>query len=534
MKITKNTETWSTQIGVILAVTGSAVGLGNFLRFPGLAAKYEGGAFMIPYFIALVLLGLPLAWAEWATGRYGGVRGFHSAAGIYRCIKRGKTSAGFGALALLVPVGIYMYYVFVEAWCLGYAWYMLTGQLALGPDKSQYIDFFNRFVGAGENGSILSSHAIGTLVFLLICIFINLYLVYHGITKGIEWFCRLAMPALIICALIVLARVLTLGTPDTAKPELNVLNGLGFMWNPHIETKSFIQSLLNPQMWMEAAGQIFFTLGVGFGIIINYSSYLRPNDDIALSGLTSCAGNEFCEVALGGLITIPAAFVFLGAATVAETASSSFNLGFKTLPMVFQYMPLGQIAGTLFFFLLFLAAITSSVAMIQPAIALLEEGLGLRRHASVAVLGIVTILGTGFVVFFSQDLLALNTIDFWVGTFCIYILATFQAILFGWVLGIDCGMEELDRGADIRIPRFFAFVIKYVSPLYLLTIFVLWLYQQLTAQSDNQIQAIVQNRVVLVSVIFVIMLGVLWGLLVWCSVRRWQQAEKILAKEAQP
>ncbi len=329
----------------------------------------------------------------------------------------------------------------------------------------------------------------------------------------------------------VLARVLTLGTPDTAQPELNVLNGLGFMWNPHTQTQGFFQSLANVQMWMEAAGQIFFTLGVGFGIIINYSSYLRKNDDIALSGLTSCAGNEFCEVALGGLITIPAAFVFLGASTVAQTSTSSFNLGFKTLPMVFQYMPLGQLAGTLFFFLLFLAAITSSVAMIQPAIALLEEGLGLRRHASVAVLGLVTILGTGFVVFYSQDLLALNTIDFWVGTFCIYVLATFQAIFFGWVLGIDRGMKELDRGADIRIPRFFAFVIKYISPLYLLTIFVLWFRQQITTESENQFQAILSNRVVFLSVIFMILLGIFWGLVVWRSVKGWQEAEKTVHKE---
>jgi neurotransmitter:Na+ symporter, NSS family len=523
----KQSETWTTQIGVILAVTGSAVGLGNFLRFPGLAAKYHGGVFMIPYFIAFLLLGLPLAWAEWATGRYGGVRGHHSAPGIYRTISRGNISSAFGVLGLLVPVGIYMYYVFIEAWCLGYAWYMLTGQLNLGPDKTQYLDFFNRFVGADNDGSLLSTQGIGTLIFLGMCIGMNLYLVYHGITKGIEWFCRMAMPALVICGLIVLARVLTLGTPDPDKPDLNIINGLGFMWNPHTEQMGFFESLANPQMWMEAAGQIFFTLGVGFGIIINYSSYLRQKDDVALSSLTSCAGNEFCEVALGGLITIPAAFVFLGAAGASETASSTFNLGFKTLPMIFQYMPLGQIAGTIFFFLLFLAAITSSVAMIQPAVALLEEGLGLKRRGAVAVLGLLTVAGTGFVVFFSRDLLALNTIDFWIGTFCIYILATFQAILFGWVLGIERGMEELHTGADIRVPKIFGFIIKYVSPLYLLTIFALWLYQQITAKSENQFQAITTNRVVLFSVIFIALLGLFWAVLVCSSVRRWSKAEQV-------
>ncbi len=532
MAVNKHSETWTTQIGVILAVTGSAVGLGNFLRFPGLTAKYHGGVFMIPYFIAFLLLGMPLAWAEWATGRYGGVRGRHSAPGIYRTISRGKTSAAFGVLGLLVPVGIYMYYVFIEAWCLAYAWYMLTGQLNLGPDKSQYINFFNSFIGADKDGAVFSGQGLGTLLFLGICISMNLYLVYRGITKGIEWFCKLAMPTLVICGLIVLARVLTLGTPDPDQPELNILNGLGFMWNPQTENQGFFQSLANAQMWMDAAGQIFFTLGVGFGIIINYASYLRQNDDVALSSLTSCAGNEFCEVVLGGLITIPAAFVFLGAAAVSATASSSFNLGFKTLPMIFQYMPLGQMVGAIFFFLLFLAAITSSVAMLQPAIALLEEGLGLRRHASVLVLGLLTVAGTGFVVFFSQDLLALNTIDFWVGTFCIYMLAAFQAVLFGWVLGIDRGMEEIHRGADIRIPRLFAFVIKYVSPLYLLAIFIMWLLQQITAESENQFQAILSNRVVLFSVIFIILLGFFWAMSGVALVRRWKQAEKAPVEEA--
>ena len=100
-------ENWSTRIGVILAVTGSAVGLGNFLRFPGLAAKYDGGAFMIPYFIALLLLGLPLAWAEWAMGRHGGTRGHHSAPGIFRLLwKKNRAAPYLGVLGLVVPIVI--------------------------------------------------------------------------------------------------------------------------------------------------------------------------------------------------------------------------------------------------------------------------------------------------------------------------------------------------------------------------------------------------------------------------------------------
>ncbi|MCX6998360.1 MAG: hypothetical protein NTV49_15065, partial [Kiritimatiellaeota bacterium] len=131
-------EAWGSRIGVILAVTGSAVGLGNFLRFPGKAAQYGGGAFMLPYFIALFLLGLPLAWAEWAMGRYGGARGHNSLPGIFRVVWRSKLAPYFGVLGLLIPVAIYMYYIYIEAWCLGYAWKFATGSMALGADPSRY------------------------------------------------------------------------------------------------------------------------------------------------------------------------------------------------------------------------------------------------------------------------------------------------------------------------------------------------------------------------------------------------------------
>lgn len=528
-------DSWRTRIGVILAVTGGAVGLGNFLRFPGLAAKYEGGAFMVPYFAALVFLGLPLAWAEWALGRYGGSRGFNSGPGIFRTIWPCRAAAYFGVLVLLVPLVVYMYYVFVAAWCLGYAWFTATGRLDLGPDKQAYIDFFADFVGTRHHGALFTARR-PTLLFLGICFGLNLWLVYRGLSRGIEWFCRWAMPALVICALLVLLRVLTLGTPDPSRPELNVLNGLGFMWNPRTERAGFLESLANSQMWMEAAGQIFFSIAVGFGIIVTYASYLKPDDDIALSGLASCAGNEFCEVALGGMITVPAAFVFLGGAEVVASARiSSFDLGFKTLPMIFHHMPLGRLAGTLFFLLLFLAALTSSVAMLQPAIALFEEGLGLKRRGSVAILGLVALLGVGFVVWFSKDLAALDTLDFWVGTFAIYLLATFQAILFGWVLGIERGMEELDRGAEIRIPRLFAFIIKYVSPVYLLGVFALWVYQEAAVKQGRAFRAIVENRVAALSIVLIAAVILLLIGSVRISLGRWERADQMRqAKETLP
>jgi NSS family neurotransmitter:Na+ symporter len=521
--VNQGKETWGTRVGVILAVTGSAVGLGNFLRFPGKAAQYEGGAFMIPYFVALLLLGLPIAWAEWATGRYGGARGHNSLPGIFRVLWRNKLSPYLGALGVLIPVAIYMYYVYIEGWCLGYAWKFATGQMALGPEQSAYARFFSEFVGLDSHGAAYDFTTIhfadSALFFLGICFVINFVLIYRGLSKGIEWFCKWAMPALVVCALIVLVRVLTLGTPNPAKPDQNVSNGLGFMWNLGWGDKTIWQQLGNAQMWLEAAGQIFFSLSVGFGIICCYASYLKPNDDIALSSVTAAAGNEFCEVALGGLITVPAAFVFLGTAGVMAATKSTFNLGFITLPMVFNTMPLGQFVGAVFFFLLFLAALTSSVSMLQPAIALLEEGLGLGRRASVSLLGFITAAGSAFVVYFSKDVVALDTMDFWVGSVCIYILATIEVLLFGWVLGIEKGYQELERGAEIRIPRFVMYVIKYVAPVYLFTVFAVWLHQT----AGTYVQKIGHDPVVAMTVGFVVLVLVLAILLTAQSVRRWDR-----------
>lgn len=523
-----NRETWASRVGVILAVTGSAVGLGNFLRFPGLAAQYDGGAFMIPYAVAFLLLGLPVAWVEWSMGRYGGARGHNSSPGIYRAVWSGNRLAPYaGVLSMVIPVMIYMYYVYIEGWCLAYAIRYLFGQMR---DLTNYQEFFNDFVGIKANGDALMTEGEGILgsaiFFLVVCFVVNFVLIYRGLTKGIEWFCKWAMPALLVCALIVLVRVLTLGTPDPARPDQNVINGLGYMWNPGTRHMSLLTALKDPQIWLEAAGQIFFSLSVGFGIIITYASYLRKDDDIALSSLTAAAGNGFCEVALGGMIVIPAAFVFLGKDFL-QKLPSTFQLGFVTLPNVFNRMVAGQFVGFLFFFLLFLAAVTSSLSMLQPAIALLEEGLGLKRKASVALLGFITAVGSAFVVYFSQDLVALDTIDFWIGTFGIFVLATFQVILFGWVLGVERGMAELQRGAEIRIPGPVKYVIKYVSPLYLLVIFAFWVHKEFfDPEHAVRLKQFQESHIVQGSVAFIVVVMILFLLLIAQSVKRWREEEQ--------
>jgi neurotransmitter:Na+ symporter, NSS family len=524
-------EQWSTRIGVILAVAGSAVGLGNFLRFPGQAAQYGGGAFMIPYFCALILLAIPICWAEWGMGRFGGQRGYNSAPAIFGALGGRSRYRYLGVFGLIIPIVIYMYYVLIEAWCLGYAWAFLTGWLDMGNDPTKYAEksqqFFSTFTGQEQDGLMLEGGLQPSVLFWMITFTLNFILIYRGVSRGIETFCRFAMPIMAICAFVVLIRVLTLGTPDPNQPELNVINGLGFMWNPKVEVgQPWYAALSNAEVWLAAAGQVFFSLSVGFGIIINYSSYLKKDDDVVLSGLTAASTNEFFEVCLGGLITIPAAFVFLG---IAGTIGGTFGLGFNTMPIVFMYMPWGALFGFLWFFMLFLAAITSSLSMLQPAIAFLEEGLGIGRRASVTLLGLITVMGSFFVIYFSKGLIALDTIDFWVGTAMIFVLAMIEVILFSWVFGVDRGYEEIHRGAEMRIPRIWKFVIKYVSPLYLLIVFAFWCKENLPGRVE---QITTEGGVVLYSVLLIASVGVFLTILIHLASLRWNGIEADAPRQA--
>jgi len=474
-------EQWGTKLGVILAVAGSAVGLGNFLRFPGQAAQNGGGAFLIPYFTALLLLGIPIGWAEWAMGRYGGKKGFHSAPAIMGLFAKGSMGRYLGVVGVLIPLAVSYYYVFIESWTFGYFLKYLTGGVGVDVNTSiaeqtaAAASFYNAFTGASQDGILFTGDSKLTIISWIVVFSINIYFVFRGLSKGIEKFCSYAMPAMAVCALIVLVRVLTLGTPDPANPGQSVVNGLGYMWNPNYS------KLGDAQTWLAAAGQIFFSLSVGFGVIINYSSYMKKNDDVALSGLTASATNELFEVGFGGMITLTAAFVFLGlSGTTAAVANGSFSLGFATLPIVFAHMgALENVIGALWFFMLFLAAITSSLSMYQPAVATLKESLGWSHGKATGLIAGLGTVGAILTLWFTQGGAFWSTVDFWAGTLLIYVMAAVQIIYFGWVFGIDRGWKEIHQGASIQIPTIFKIVMKYVAPAYLIIIFVAFCFQNL-------------------------------------------------------
>ena len=494
-------EHWASRLGLVLAMAGNAVGLGNFLRFPVQAAENGGGAFMIPYIVAMVLVAVPLMWVEWSIGRYGGLRGHGSAPGMFERMWHHPAARYLGALGIFLPLAVAIYYTYIESWTLGYSFFSLSGALHQLTTRQEMGDFLRGFIGFPEG------HVFVSYLFFVLTVGLNAWVMYGGVAKGIERLAKIAMPALFVFAFVLVVRAFTLGAPHAAHPQWTVANGLAFIWNPNLHM------LGDPSVWLAATGQVFFTLSIGMGTIHTYASYLREKDDVALTGLTTAMTNEFAEVILGGSLAIPIAFAFFGPVeTTAIAKGGAFNLGFMSLPLIFQQIPGGTAFGTLWFLLLFFAGITSSVALAQPAVAFLEDELGLTRQKAVlAVWGFVFVCAQ-LVVFGTPGgaTPVLDEIDFWAGTFGLVVFALIEMVIFGWIFGIDKGWAELTKGADIQVPRFFRFVIKWVTPLFLLALLGTWTVEQavptLLAKGRADIHWIWAARALMLFVLVVIVL----------------------------
>ncbi len=472
--MSQNRENWGSRIGLILAMAGNAVGLGNFLRFPRQAALNGGGAFMIPYFVAVLLLGIPLMWVEWAIGRFGGSHGHGTTPGMFARMWRHPLAKYLGALGIAIPLSFVMYYTYVEGWTLAYACFSAVKHYWGVDTFAEMSRFLAEFQGKADlsQGHHYFSGVGLALLFYCVTLGINLFVLSHGVAKGIERLAKIALPALFLFAIVLVVRVITLGTPDPSHPENSVAAGFAYIWNPDFSM------LKNPTVWLAAAGQIFFTLSIGTGAIHTYASYVKKNDDIALTGLSTSATNEFAEVILGGSIAIPVAVAFFGLAETQQIArEGSFDLGFQAMPIIFQKMgALGPLYGTLWFALLFFAGITSSVALAQPVMAFMQDEFRWSRQKATFFTGsLMAIGGLGCVFFLKHGFL--DEMDFWAGTFGLVIFALIEVLIFAWAFGIDNGWKEITRGADIKVPRVFKFIIKYVTPVYLLLMLVAWTWQ---------------------------------------------------------
>lgn len=490
-------DLWGTRAGLILAMAGNAIGLGNFLRFPVQAAENGGGAFMIPYIIAFFIIGIPLMWTEWAMGRYGGARGHGTAPAIFNLLWKSPFAKIIGVFGLWIPLVVAIYYIYIESWTLGYSLHFLLGtspKLAPGTDSpSEYIELFGNFLGSyiGAGGSDILSPSVMAYIAFAATLLINFFILLKGISRGIERFAKIALPALFIMALILLVRVLTIKTPSG-----NAIEGLNFLWNPDFS------ALRSPGVWVAAAGQIFFTLSLGFGAIITYASYIKPDQDITLSGLTSATLNETAEVVLGGSIAIPAAVAFFGVAGAVSIAQSgAFSLGFVSLPAIFASMPAGQYLGFLWFFLLFFAGLTSSVAITQPVIAFFEDEFGLDRVKSVLITMGVIITSVLMVIFVNDTL---DEWDFWAGTIGIVIFGLLEVLIFMWAFGGENAWAEMNRKGIIRAPRIFYYVLRYITPLFMMILIGWWATELLPGELEKSSWTIWLARIYVIALFIIL------------------------------
>jgi SNF family Na+-dependent transporter len=454
-------ERWGSRVGLVLAMAGNAVGLGNFLRFPAQAAQNGGGAFLIPYLISFLLMGVPLLWVEWAIGRHGGQYGHHSAPGMFDKMGRSPWLKYLGVFGIFTNLTVAAYYCYIESWTLSYVWHSLVGTFRTHDP----VKFFPEYLGMHEES--LFSLPIEAFLWFAATLFLNVWILSRGLAKGIEVAAKIGMPLLILFGIILAIRGLTLSTTAPGVVQ-SPLAGLNFVWNPNLS------GLTNPATWLAAAGQIFFTLSVGMGSIHCYAAYVKRNQDVALNAASAGWMNEFVEVLLGGSILIPIATAYLGLEAVqkATAGGSGFGLGFLTLPKLFNnwgwFAPL---AGAMWFGLLFFAGITSSLAMGQPVMAFFEDEFKVPRRKAALIFGGATFLLGAFCVWLYPGG-AFDEFDFWTGTFALVVFALGESLIFAYVFGMDRGWEEITRGSDMRVPGFFRPIIKYVTPLFILCIFL--------------------------------------------------------------
>ncbi len=462
--MTQKAESWGTRIGLILAMAGNAVGLGNFLRFPMQAIQNGGGAFIIPYIICFFVMGIPLMWMEWSTGRFGGRHGNHSTPFILNNMSPKPIWKYFGVFGIFTNIGVAAYYCYIESWTLSYVFHSI-GQSFKGMEQSEVAQFFLNYVDVYSNSTTGIPYE--AVVFYLFCLALNTYILSRGLSAGVEKVATWGMPILILFGVVLAIRGITLGTSGGAVgcTDCDSHLGLNFLWEPQFS------SLADPKVWLAAAGQIFFTLSVGMGTIQCYAAYVRENDDIALNAMTAGWMNAFVEVVLGASVVIPIAVGYLGLDWVKENAG--FAMAFQTMPYLFNQWGdiLGTLGGVMWFGLLFFAGITSSLAMGTPWIGFMTDEFGWTTKKGAVTFGLITaVIGLPTVFFFANGLF--DEYDYWAGTVSLVIFALAETILFSWIFGIEKGWEELQRGADIVVPLFFKPIMKYVTPILLMVIFI--------------------------------------------------------------
>lgn len=442
----KERSSFTSRIGFVLAAAGSAVGLGNMWRFPYLAAKYGGGAFLIIYILLAVTFGFALMITEIALGRRTRLS----------CIEAFKTLdrrfAALGWLSALIPVIITPYYCVIGGWVMKYLAEFATGNGLAASDDA----FFGNFIGSAGAG-IMDRPMFWFLVFVLM----TATVVLLGVDKGVEKASRVMMPVLVLLSLGVAVYSLTLP---------GAMDGLKYYLLPDFSDVSVTTVLA-------AMGQLFYSMSLAMGIMITYGSYMKKEDNLE----KSVAQIEIFDTGiafLAGLMIIPAVVAFSGGDASLIRGKAGPGLMFGVLPKVFESMNMGELIGGIFFLLVLFAALTSSISLLETVVSIVSDRAKISRRAATIVstaviilLGIPSCLGYGpWAHITILKMQFLDFFDFVSNSVLMPIAAIGTCIFVGHVLGCKYVEEEVESSGEFKRKKIYRVMIRWVAPVMLAAI----------------------------------------------------------------
>lgn len=448
MSVSSSRGNWGSRLGFILAAAGSAVGLGNIWGFPMQVGRGGGAMFVLLYLACVFIICFPIMIAELALGRSSG----KSPIEAFAVTKPRTPWWTVGALGVMAGVGILSFYAVIAGWTLSYIYFTFSGAVSGTPE--QIGQFFSAYVARGGVNVVMSLSVLAVTAVILL----------GGVQKGIERASKVMMPALLGLLVLLAIRAMTL--PGAAE-------GIAYYLKPDLA------ELGNIQVINAALGQAFFSLSLGMGCMITYGSYLAKTEN-AVSSAAWVASLDTAVALLAGFIIFPAGFSIAGF----DPSSSGPGLIFAVLPQLFATMPGGHLFGGAFFFLLGLAALTSTISLLEvPTAALVDRGWDRKKAVTtltlvITALAIPSVLSQGAVGALSNvpgvgmDFLTLMA-TVW-NNWALPIGGLLISIFVGWVWGTDNALAELTaNGARFPGAKAWVLLIKYVSPLAILFVIVM-------------------------------------------------------------
>ena len=433
-------SSFSGKLGFVLAAAGSAVGLGNIWRFPYLAAKYGGGTFLFIYLILAVTFGFTLMTAEIAIGRKTGL----SAIGAFTILD--KRFKFLGILASAVPIIIFPYYSVIGGWVVKYFFVFVTGSGHTAAGDSYFTDFIG---GTFE-----------PIGWFFLFIAVTAVIVGFGVEQCIEKVSKFMMPILVLLTLFVALYGLTID---------GAMDGLSYYLKPHMADVS-------AKTILAAMGQLFYSMSLAMGIMITYGSYMKKENHLE-SSVRQIEIFDTGVAFLAGLMIIPAVFSFSGGDSSALQAGP--GLMFITLPKVFGNMKFGNVVGTVFFLLVFFAALTSAISLMETIVSILRDKLGWTRKGTCVfvtilalVMGVPSSLGFGPLSFISwMGMSVLDIMDFVSNSVLMPIVAFFTCIFIGFVIKPSTIADEVKvTDGTFKGEKLFAVMIKWIAQIFLVLI----------------------------------------------------------------